>query len=420
MRFGSIVAVIAAAAAVPEIGYFRFERPIVNAPATGQTCVVLDPQIFSHAGPGLADLRLYRDGSETPYAIHRAVPVAAAAKPIAVLNLGRRGAQTVFDAPMPEGKFADVELNLDAQNFIATAVVSGSQDEGASDATRLGSYTIFDLTSQRLGRSTILHLPESDFRYLHFAIAGPLKPDSMNGLTVERVADGKPKYVTVAESNHEVQQGRSSIFEFNVPAHVPVDRIVFAPGAEPVNFSRDVSVTISPVVQHAASDSEPSAPVPSGYGNLLRVHSVQDGHHIEEEHLAIDAPGTELDSSAAWKVSIDNGDDPPIELQSVSLRMVERDLCFDAVAGQGYALYYGDAALNPPRYDYARLFVYQGSSAAVASLGAEVSNAAFRPRPDQRPFTERHPVLLWIALLVVIVVLGIVALRSMRQTSRAQ
>jgi hypothetical protein len=409
------IALIAAVAAVPQIEYFRYERPIsINPPASGQICVALDPQIFAHAAANLADLRLYHGGAETPYAIHRAAPVESAQRSIAPLNLGKRGGQTVFDAAMPEGSYADVQLAVPAQNFIATVAVSGSQAESGGSETKLGSFTIFDLTSEKLGRSTVLHLPNSDFRYLHFRIAGPIEPENVTGLSVERLPEGRPRYVTVAESGHAIHQGHSSVIEFTAPAHVPVDRIEFVPGAEPVNFSRDVSVAIAPTVQRPASDAEPPAPAPSSFGNLLRVHSVQDGHRIEEERLAIDAPGTELDEPAKWKIEIDNGDDRPIQLQSVRLEMIERDLCFDGSAGAGFALYYGDAALGAPRYDYARLFAIE-AAAAQAALGQEQQNSAYRQRPDQRPFTERHPALLWVSLVVVIVVLGAIALRSAKR-----
>lgn len=419
MKLRYCIVLIAVGAAVPQIGYFRYERPVVNNPPTaGQTCLALDPQIFTHAAPDLADLRLYRDGAETPYAIHRAAPVESAQKPIAPLNLGKRGGQTVFDAPMPEGNYADVRLTVNAQNFIATVTVSGSQAESGGGETKLGGYTIFDLTRQKLGRSTVLHLPNSDFRYLHFRIAGPIHPESVTGLSVERLPAGRPKYVTVGESFRMVQQGHSSVIEFTVPAHVPVDRIVFVPGAEPVNFSRDVSVAITPIVQRPSSDAEPPEPSPSSFGNLLRVHSVQDGHRIEEERLAIDAPGNELDTPAKWKIEIDNGDDRPIQLQSVRLEMIERDLCFDASANAGFTLYYGDPALQAPRYDYARLFAFE-ATAVQAALGPEQQNSAYRPRPDQRPFTEKHPALLWAALIAVIVLLGAIALKSAKRNQAA-
>ena len=52
-------------------------------------------------------------------------------------------------------------------------------------------------------------------------------------------------------------------------------------------------------------------------------------------------------------------------------------------------------------YDYARLFT-SSSDARAVGLGPETLNAGYLPRPEEeRPFTERHPEVLWIALIVV-------------------
>ena len=72
---------------------------------------------------------------------------------------------------------------------------------------------------------------------------------------------------------------------------------------------------------------------------------------------------------------------------------------------------YGDAALVRPQYDYATLFTPRKES-ATAELTAERENPQFQPRADERPFTERHPVLLWSALIGAVVLLGGIALRS--------
>jgi hypothetical protein len=98
-----------------------------------------------------------------------------------------------------------------------------------------------------LGRSTVLHLPESDFRFLHFSITAPISPENITGLSVERMPATQHPYSTVAESSLVMQKGHDSVLEFTVPAHVPVDRIAFTPGAAPALFSRDVSISISPV-----------------------------------------------------------------------------------------------------------------------------------------------------------------------------
>ncbi|MGC1462618.1 MAG: DUF3999 family protein [Terracidiphilus sp.] len=412
MRLGTGLLLLTVVAASPEIRYFKYERPMAIASQQGgQTCMVLDAGVFAHAAPQLADLRLYHDGTETPYVIRTTEPAEGAEKSIAPLNLGVQGRQTVFDAELPDTHYGDLQLDIAAQNFIATITATGRRTKEATAETKLGAYTIFDLTRQKLGRSTVLHLPSSDFPYLHFRVAGPLTPENVKSLSVERLPASLPVYMTIAESSLFTQKGHSSIVEFTVPAHVPVDRVAFEPTTSPALFSRDVRISAVAVPSTPATDgTEPPQPVVAS-GDLLRMHSNQNGHRIDEERLTINAPAVDFDVPAKWTVTIDNGDDAPLMLTSVRLQMLDRTLCFEAAANMSYALYYGDQALMSPRYDYATLFVAQ-ASALPASAGPEKANSAYQPRPDERPFTEKHPALLWVALVAVIVLMGAIALRS--------
>jgi hypothetical protein len=412
MKFSAVLLLFALASASPEVKYFRYRQPLQS--SSGQSCLALGTEVFAHAAPQLADLRLYRDGAETPFVLRDFAPAESAQKLITPLNLGARNGQTVFDASLPDGPYSDLQLNVTGQNFIATVLVTGSQTESGSAETKIGSYTIFDLTSQKLGRSTVLHLPESDFRFLHFRIQGPLQPFTITGLSVERLPARQPRYLTVAASSRIARQGRALVVEFTLPAHLPVDRINFAPIASPALFSRAVSVTVAPA---SAADGGTQHQTVFAYGSLLRLHSIQNGRRIDEERLSLDAPVVDFSSPSKWAISIDNGDDAPLALQSVQLQMLERDLCFEAAANQSYTLYYGDEALSAPRYDYAVLFTPQPRPARVAA-GPEALNPAFQPRPDLRPFTEKHPALLWVALVLVIVLLAAIALRTAKPTSQ--
>jgi hypothetical protein len=420
MRAAASLLLLAVGAATPEIRYFHYERVVENLPAqAGQACLVVDGGIFAHAAPALADLRLYRNGTETPYVIQLAAPAVASQRDLSPLDKGVRGGQTVFDAEMPDGHYSDLDLAVTAHDFIAAVEVAGSQTQAGSAETKLGSYTVFDLAKQRLGRSTVLHLPESDFKFLHFRIAGPLKPENITGLSVVRLPASQPRYVTVAETTQVVQKGHTSVFMFTVPAHVPVDRVVFAAGAQPALFSRDVSIEVEPVETTPAADAPRFPQTVTGSGNLLRVHSVQNGHRIDEEHLTIDAPSADFGVPAKWTIAVDNGDDVPLKVDSVRLQMLERDLCFESSGAGDAKLYYGDAALSAPRYDYATLFARQANAAAVTA-GAEQPNGQFEPRPDQRPFTEKHPALLWAALVLVVALLGAIALGSVKRAGESK
>jgi hypothetical protein len=411
------LALLAATAVSPEIQYFSRERPVQNTPQRPtQTCLVLDAELFAHASPQFSDLRLYRDGKETPYVIHLSAPVQARETSIAPVNLGRRGSEVSFDAAMPEGSYSDLQLDVAGQDFIATVTVSGSQTQADSSRTTLGSYTIFDLSRQKLGRSTVLHIPTSDFRYLHFQIEGPLTPESITGLAVDKLPATEARYERVAKASSVTEKSHTSVLEFDVPALVPVDRLAFTVGPQPVNFSRNVTINVTTMETPPATDAVEPLRAQTVTGNLLRIHTVQNGHRIDEEDLDIDTPGTVLDKPAKWTVTIDNGDDTPLAVASVRAQMLQRTLCFEAAGSGQYTLMYGDPALTTARYDYATLFAPQADG-AEAVAGPEQRNPEYRPRPDQRPLTERYPGLLWGALVVVIATLAAIAFRSAKRTT---
>ncbi len=380
--------VLLAIVAMPEMQHFRYERaltiqtnPGTPAAPSRQTCVALDAGLYQHAAPGLGDLRVYRgtgrDAVETPYAIRQATAGEPSPRTISPLNLGKKGSQTTFEAKMPEGQYSDVDLDISAKDFVATVAVTGAQSADGREGTELGLYTIFDLTSQKLGRSTVLHLPESNFRYLYFGVAGPVKPEDVHGLSVERVP-AKVQYVTVAATDKVTQKDHQTILQFDVPAHVPVERIVFVPQPGPKNFSRNVTVSVHSIARASQRTDEGVPAAVQTSGTLLRLHAVQEGHRIDEERLAVEAPGADFGGTAShWTVTIDNGDDVPLTLENVRLEMAERQLCFDATAGATYALFYGDAALAAPRYDYATLFT-PDTTAIVATLGPEQANPELR------------------------------------------
>ena len=143
MRSLAVLSLVLLAAPAPEIWYFHFERPIETPSQTGgQTCLVVDPAVFAHAAPQLADLRVYQGSSETPFVVRSDVPVVSTDQAIGLLNLGKSGNQTVFDAEMPRGKYSDLQLKVNGHDFLATVTVSGGQSQTAGSRTKLGSFTI--------------------------------------------------------------------------------------------------------------------------------------------------------------------------------------------------------------------------------------------------------------------------------------
>src|SRR5665213_276925 len=128
--------------------YSRYQRTIALPAGAGQTCAVIDAQMFPHAASSLKDVRLYQGAQELPYAITLSEPVQADTRAARVLNLGMRGHNIVFDLEMTDRPYTEVNLDLAGQDYLATATVTGLDILQSSKATQLGEFTLFDLTSQ--------------------------------------------------------------------------------------------------------------------------------------------------------------------------------------------------------------------------------------------------------------------------------
>lgn len=414
-------AVTAPEAAMNLQQYSRYERTITLLSGAGQTCAVIDAQIFPHAAPSLKDIRLYQGAQELPYAITLSEPEQVDSAPARVLNLGMRGHSIVFDLEMSDLPYTDVNLDLAGQDFLATATVTGLDTPQSTNATRLGDFTLFDLTVQHLSRNTTLHLQESNFPYLHIVLtASPAPgthrftatPGMVRGATVPPSREAQSIYTTAAETQSIVQQGRQSIATFALPERVPVERVSFALAPDfKANFSRDVHIS------DRQADVPKSAAETIG-GTILRVRLTQAGREVRQQQLSVPATlGANMQGPAIVEVAIDNGDDTPLPVALVRLEMRQRKLCFTAPTAQPVTLFYGDDGLSTPQYDYARLFSATART-SVAQLGPERLNSNFRARPDTRALTERYPDILWIALLAVICILAVVAFRSARTVHR--
>jgi hypothetical protein len=92
---------------------------------------------------------------------------------------------------------------------------------------------------------------------------------------------------------------------------------------------------------------------------------------------------------------------------------VER-VVFEAAAGRRYRLTYGDTRRATPTYDLART-VGDAELFAARALPAALGPPSITPfQAKDRPWTERHPALLWGGLLAVVALLGALTRQALR------
>lgn len=384
---------------VPSASHSKYQRSVQTS-AAGPNYVAVDETIWNHARRDLADLRLASADIETPYAlvVERGSSEEQRTE-LSVLQQTTVAGKTQFLIDMSGlAEYDHVQLKLAARNFVAHAQVEGADDPHARTWAGLGSTILYDLSRESLGSNMMLRLPRATYKYLRVTIDGPVTPSDVQGATSQMAEDHPAVWREVNGTPRQVEAGKETVFTFTVSENVPVERVTFSVNPSPTtNFRRDVEIR----------DEKDNW---LGSGDVERVHMVRGGRKIDSEQYNVSFFGS---GHTTIKVIVHNGDDRPLNFAGARLEQLERRMYFDAAGPAQLTVYYGDDKLGAPVYDYAKLF-QRAKNASPATLGPESANAVYSERPDERPWSERHPVVLWIAIVAAVAGLSAIALRSMR------
>jgi hypothetical protein len=393
---------------------FHYERPVqVAAAGAPETCAVLPLDLLAHAAPMLQDVRVMAGDREIAYQVRTSSDVAEdVGRPEQILNLGQRNGAISFDVEMTEPQYDRVLLKMARSHFSVLVHVTGIDHPGEAGVA-FPEIPYSSDTPEDEPQVKRITLPVSNFRYLHFEIQTlalePVTPQDIAGVDVLTESTAPPRYVQVALAKTPEQKPQQTIYEFAVPANAPVERLSFASDDPNAVFSRIADLERWKA-EAAPVDAPPEASVQSEGVSLAHAPPAK-GEAASDQSTINVALGAAAYASTV-RLTIQNGDDAPLALHGVALEMRERQICFLRKTNTTYTLRYGDAALGAPQYDLSPIEA-AAANASISTLGAERTLAL--EAPGVRPFTERHPVLLWVALILVVGTLGVVALRSARR-----
>jgi hypothetical protein len=389
MRRALGVALLALVVAAParglDVSSFRWERPL-NIDG-GLSAFEPDGPMYQHAAPGFPDLRvLDARGRQVPWR-PRSVRGDARLQAPQLLNAGRQGGAAVALLDFGPERFVRDRIQLDVplEPFVGRAEVYGSDDRRTF--TRLSSTAIYDVRGARRAVSTAVVFPPSDFRYYRIRATGVKE---IRGATAEAVAAAgapvrRPATIVVR------QDGRRTV----------IDADVKYPGLT-VNELRFVSSTPAfdrPVEVSGSMDRK--AFFVAGGGRLYRFGEAG------ETTLPLDSRYRYL------RIRISNGDDEPLRDLRVTLWAYRDYILLAPGFSPPFRVLYGGPAVRP-EYDFAQQPEVRGQPTVVA-LGPERRNEAFEPPADTRPFAERHPGLIQLALALAAAVLALAGFFALRR-----
>lgn len=387
MKAVAVLAALTLAAGVNE-DEFRWTRT-VHGNASAPILIEPDGPMFEHARAEFADLRvLDANGSPVPW---RPLPPprAAGAEQVRLLNSGRQGGRAValLDLGRRRTVRDRVELDVPERGFVGQVSVSGA-DDPEGPFTHLSTTGIYDVRGARRARSTTAVFPATIHRYLLVRATGVSR---IAGATVSG-SEGRPPVVPRPARRVNVRQvGRRTVVTLDYGAkNMPLDELrVFALSRR---YDRRVLVEVS-------NDGRTWR-----YGADARISRFPGS-----------APGPiELGVRARRvRVTIDNGDDPPLRGVRIEASSRSHALVLEDGHELPYRLLYGAPGLPAPDYEFARIPFDPDRALTGGVLGPERKNAAFEL--PERSFAERNRWVLQVALGLAALAVGLAGFLALRR-----
>jgi hypothetical protein len=412
LKYRPIVALLILSAAATAydaaIPYFARSRNVTVSAAATQNYFIVDSDVWKFARADLSDVRLYAGESQLAYALVKQSGGSSTEETSAkVLNLGSVAGHAEFDLDVSAlAEYDQVRLQLGAKNFISRAQVEGRRALGDRSGVNLDSSTLYDFTAEGLGSNSNLKFAVASFPYLHVRLAAGIKPDQVKGAYLSNFSETKAAWSGAGQCEPTAGLAKQSTFACTLGEGMPLERIVFevnspaGASAGMRNFSRTVIVM-----------DEQGSEIQSG--SISRVFVKRGGEIVSNEDLAIDVYPRGINKV---KVIVENGDDTTLPISHIQLLSVQRRIYFDPRGQSSLRLYYGDAKLDAPSYDYQKFF-QASPDAAAAQLGPPEANTQFTGRPDDRLWSERHGWVLWAAMLLAVVMIGGIALKGLKASA---
>lgn len=429
--------------------HFRFRKEIDRKAATGEELLaaVLDRDVYAAAREGYPDLRIHDEaGAEVSYlmeqASQRQTEQVRESCPSEVVSLRDVNGKVLEIVVKLKEKAADADgmtIVTPLSDYEHRLKVFGARgDHDWSPLVTDG--LIFDYTRYMDVRNRDIRLPASDSRRFRLEIEQALdqrespfqelarilqeghnerrvefkqierRPFRIDRIdlwrTVEKASALKPRHTGYALESIPIEQdAKEKVTRINVRSRrEPLTGFTLETPSR--NFSRNVKVRV-PVTQAVRTDWQEV-----GHGTVYRFQF--RGFHKEE--LAVGFPERRSES---YQVVIENADNPPLEITSVRAEGNVYRLVFLAAEGRRYRLGYGSDTTQTPRYDTAAVLASLGPGyqPIEAGLGNEVQDPGYREGTGLRDLLI-SPIVLFLALALMIVVLGWVLLRAGKQIKK--
>ena len=386
---------------------WHYSRAIESARPGVLNYIPAGPEILSHSESGTPDLRILDEsGAELPYVVRTSIGVEKRDSwPVTVREnsfVPGQYTQVVLDLGVYPRFHNAVRVETTETDFITWVEVAASDDARIWRIVKPRA-PISRFRKEGLEGNQTIHYSENNARYLRLQIKEGTAQFPITGAAVLPSSISQKdiipaQWITLQASRAPDQSSPAGQTEWTLDLGsglFPLNAVDFV--ADQPEFYRAVRISTS------LDGKEWNF---SGGGEIYRYME----ENRREESLRV--PVSNFSGSRYWRIQVLNGNDVPLANAKLSLAMVPRLILFRPASGHTYRIAYGNEKAESPRYDLERTLRISATEEAFAdTIGAEEENDGFQ---DPRPFTERHPALLWVALAIAAALVGYTALRTLR------
>lgn len=442
--FVLLIAALAAAAPAlraevkPEM--WRYVAPVtVKAPPAegkGLVEVSLSPEVLDRASRSLSDIRITdAAGTEVPYVLHRTRaerPPLAKIRPRLINRSYLPGRSSSVTADF-ERKFLKDRIHVDTLglNFRRPVLVESSDDGTNWQRIREGALLF------RIGRDSRVEFerdavtfPQNDHRYLRITVFNgdddvgrvEIKAVQVSSVVESRLKPARTVPVDILETSVS-HEDKKTLIEFDLGyRHLPLRRLVLT--FDDRNFfrearleGRDEKTRIVRTPREDDKMAERTVEVPwRRVASAILFRYTAGGNEDSSLSIPLDGAGCRY-----LRLTIENRDNPPLAFRGAELDRFLQLVRFPFEPGEARRLYAGNARAAAPSYDLPHYVSRLAREGVVqAELGQMAANPAYTGVEERLPWSERHPVILWAALIAVGLVLAALILRQVRSIRTGQ
>ena len=369
--------------------------------------VVVPDDLYEHARSDLEDLRLIdQGGSEIGYVLHSpGRGLVHEWRKVGISDAGivpDRYSQVVGDTGDGGSVHNAIEVTLEPgdEDIFAWAEVAASDDRETWRIVRQRA-PLYRFDEEGFRGPITIRYPRTHDRWLQLRLFDEGEEILVEKLRVAEKGDSEVPRIAIRRG-------------MTLRSHAPDGESIWEPhGTLPLMRISGVRVETAreefhrPIVVSVGDDGETWRQV--GRGHVYRFRAAEGEDLSQRQSLEVEVRET---AARYWRVTVLDRGDPPIDDLDVKLLRDRQSIVFKPGTQGPLRILYGNQRAETPEYELAKLTTKDELEAArEAELFREQANDGY---VSSEPFTERHPVILWLALGLAVVVLGGLALKSLR------